>query len=125
MTEVDDEAPKARGWRRVRQLQLAAERELEELKAGLIGCLGREPTAVDTVAIEALAAATVSARKARARGKSDREDLRLMAQLLRATGLKPPPPTAAAPPTIAERLAQRGYAPPTLDTNVDDGGDDE
>src|SRR5437016_2333334 len=66
--------PGVRGRERMAQLaaQKAAERELEELKTALVDCLGREATAVDIVAIEALASATVSARKQRARGKSDR-----------------------------------------------------
>jgi ParB-like chromosome segregation protein Spo0J len=95
---MSDDKPLSRGWRRVRELKTSAERELEELKTALVGCLGREPSAVDEVAIEALASATMSARKQRARGKSDREDLRLVAQLLRASGLKPAPLTAAADP---------------------------
>jgi hypothetical protein len=127
MTDVDDETPKSRGWRRAKELQKEAEIEFAELRTALVGCLGREPSAVDIVAIEALTSATISARRQRARGKPDREDLRLVAQLLRATGLKPPPPTAAAPPTIQQLLAQRGYAPPQASPTIDpddDGGDE-
>jgi hypothetical protein len=103
---MPDDKPLARGWRRAQELKAAAERELEELKAALVDCLGREATAVDVVAIEALASATVSARKQRARGKNDREDLRLVAQLLRATGLRPAPAAAPAPPSLEATLAE-------------------
>jgi hypothetical protein len=104
----DDKSPPplSRGWKRVREIKSAAERELNGLKAALIDCLGREATAVDVVAIEALASATVSARKQRARGKSDREDLRLVAQLLRATGLRPAPAAAPAPLSLEATLAE-------------------
>jgi hypothetical protein len=103
---MSDDKPKSRGWRRVQELKTEAGRELEELKTALVDCLGREPTAVDIIAIEALASAFMSARKQRARGKPDREDLRLVAQLLRATGLKPPPPSAPAPPSLDATLAE-------------------
>jgi hypothetical protein len=119
----DEDKPLSRGWRRANELKQASERELEELKAGLLDCLGREASAVDIVAIEALASATMSARKQRARGKSDREDLRLVAQLLRATGLKPPQPTAGAPMTLQAQLAARGFALPADDD--DDEIDDD
>jgi hypothetical protein len=61
----DDDKPKSRGWRRAQELKKAAELELEGLKTALVDCLGREATAVDVVAIEALASATVSARRQR------------------------------------------------------------
>ena len=102
----DEKKPLSRGWKRAREIKSAADRELDQLKADLIACLGREPSAVDIVAIEALASATVSARKQRARGKSDREDLRLVTQLLRATGLRPAPAAAPAPPSLEATLAE-------------------
>ena len=103
---MSDDKPLSRGWRRANELKQASERELEGLKSGLLDCLGREASAVDIVAIEALASATMSARKQRARGKSDREDLRLVAQLLRATGLRPAPAAAAAPLSLEDTLAE-------------------
>jgi hypothetical protein len=103
---MSEDKPLSRGWRRAQELKQAAGRELEQLKAALIDCLGREATAVDVIAIEALASATVSARRQRARGKNDREDLRLVAQLLRATGLRPAPAGPAATPSLEDTLAE-------------------
>jgi hypothetical protein len=40
------------------------------------------------------------------------EQLRLIAQLLRTTGIKPRQPEQSKPPSIAEQLAARGYLPP-------------
>jgi hypothetical protein len=62
----------------------------------LLAGLGREAAAVDIVAIEALSSATINARRKRAAGRNDSAELKLIALLLRATGLKPPPPTAPA-----------------------------
>jgi hypothetical protein len=64
--------------------------------AFLLAGLGREAAAVDIVAIEALSSATINAHRKRAAGRNDSAELKLIAQLLRATGLKPPPPTAPA-----------------------------
>jgi hypothetical protein len=106
---------------RARQKQLAAQAEAErrELEAGLLRDLGRPAATVDIIAIETLAAAIVRARALRRQGKSDAEATRMVAQLLRATGLKPSPATPPAPLTLQQQLAARGYATPPTRTEAD------
>jgi hypothetical protein len=84
----------ATGRRRALELARESETERQSLAAELLAALNRDATAVDCVAVEALSAATIRARRLRAAGRNDREELRLVVQLLRATGLKPPPPAA-------------------------------
>jgi hypothetical protein len=86
-----------RGWARMRELAAQAEIERREIEAGLLADLGRPATTVDRIAIEALSAAMVRARKLRAMGKSDSEATKLVTQLLRATGIKPAAPAAPQP----------------------------
>jgi hypothetical protein len=70
--------------------------DLSASEAGLLADLGRPPTAVDRIAIETLSTAMVRARRLRATGKNDVEQTRLIAQLLKATGIKSAPATGPA-----------------------------
>ena len=92
----DKKPPLSRGWKRAKELQRETEREFDELKTALVACLGRDPTAVDIVAVEVLVASVISARRLRAQGKNDADERKTVLQAIRATGLKPPPPTAPA-----------------------------
>jgi hypothetical protein len=84
--------PLKRGWARARELSIAAEAERKAIEEGLFASLGRTPTAVDVIAIETLSSAFLGARRKRAAGRNDLESLKLITQLLRATGLRPAPP---------------------------------
>lgn len=88
----------------------------QELEAELISDLGRKPTALDRIAIESIASAAVQARRKRASGQDDLEQQRLIAQLLRATGLRPDKPVATKVEDFSEEM-QRLAMP--------QGGDDE
>jgi hypothetical protein len=103
----DQDVPKARGKKRMRQLVPAYERDRAALQAALLSDLGREPTTIDRVAAEALSAALISSRRKRAAGRHDLEALKLVTQLLRATGMKPAPGTGPAVPSIQDYLAAR------------------
>jgi hypothetical protein len=87
----NDQPRLSRGWRRMQEIAHKSEAERRVIEAGLLADLGRPPTAVDRIAIETLSAAMVRARRLRATGKNDAEQTRLIAQLFRATGIKPSP----------------------------------
>jgi hypothetical protein len=76
--------------------ELAAEAAAERapLEAALIAGLGREPAALDIIAVETLAATVVRARRLRAAGRNDAEERKTLVQIIRATGLRPSPPAA-------------------------------
>jgi hypothetical protein len=84
----------ARGWKRMRQIRAADEAERKALADQLAAGVGRPVTAIDQVAITAIAATTVRADRLRLIGKSDLEERRLLAQLLRTSGIRPAPPAA-------------------------------
>jgi hypothetical protein len=63
------------------------------LKADLIAGLGREPTAIDRISIDTLVATVIRAARLRTQGKNDHEERKLVSQLIRATGLRPAPPS--------------------------------
>ncbi len=115
--------PLSRGGKRMRELAVGYESTRLALEANILSEMGRAPLTLDRVAAEALSSAVIGARRKRAAGQHDFEQLKLVAQLMRASGLRPGPASAAPPLTIAQQLALRGYAPPTTDTN-DDGGDE-
>jgi hypothetical protein len=98
VTEYDDVAPK-RGAARMRQLATEDRAKREELEAELITGLGRSPAAIDRLAITTLAATAVRAERLRQAGKNDAEERRLVAQLIRTTGLRPAPASAPVAPT--------------------------
>jgi hypothetical protein len=75
-------------------LRAARDDQRKDLVAALLAGLGREPTGVDRVSAEALASAMVNLRRKQALGVDDTEELKMVTQLLRATGLTPPPPAA-------------------------------
>ena len=78
----NDQPRLSRGWRRMQEIAQESEAERRVIEAGLLVDLGRPPNAVDRIAIETLSAAMVRARRLRAMGKSDTEQMRLIAQLL-------------------------------------------
>jgi hypothetical protein len=101
----NQDPPKARGKKRMGQLVPAYEKDRAALQEALLGDLGREPTTIDRVAAEALSSALIGSRRKRAAGRSDVEMLKLVTQLLRATGMKPAPGTGPAAPSIADYIA--------------------
>jgi hypothetical protein len=76
---------------RRRQLQLARESEAERraLADRIAAALGRPLTAIDEVAISAIAATSIRADRLRATGRSDHAERQLLTQMFRATGLRP------------------------------------
>jgi|GEM_PF-6459264 len=102
---MEDGKPAKRGWARARELDKAAERDRKDLVTTLLASLGRVPSAVDIIAVESLSAAFITARRKRAAGRSDTEALKLVCQLLRATGLRPAPPATPAGPSLDATLA--------------------
>jgi hypothetical protein len=100
MPENDNEnplPPMKRGGARMKELAAETAVERAALEAELIAELGRPATALDRIAIESIASAAVRARRLRASGRDDLEQQRLIAQLLRATGLKPDKPVPQKP----------------------------
>ena len=117
MPEIDDDkSRRSRGWKRMRELDQQETADRLALEAELVADLGRRPTALDRIAIEFIASAAVKARRLRAAGKDDVEQQRLIAQLLRATGLKPDKPVSAKQEDFSDQM-QRLAMP--------QGGDDE
>jgi hypothetical protein len=78
----NDQPRLSRGWHRMQEIARESEAERRVIEAGLLVDLGRAATAVDRIAIETLSAAMVRARRLRATGKNDTEQMRLIAQLL-------------------------------------------
>lgn len=128
---VNDEPQRKRG--KARMLELAATNEAvrAQLEAEILAEIGNGmPTVLHRVAAEAMAAAIISGRKLRAKGASDADAVRQIAQIARAFGLKPAPNQPAAPLTIADQLRLRGYTPPVPASappasTTDDEDDDE
>ena len=85
----------AQGRRSV--LQLAAEAERKALVAELLAGLGRPARAIDRVAIGALSAAMIQSRRLRRQGRNGSEERRLIAQMMRTTGIKPDKPVPSKP----------------------------
>jgi hypothetical protein len=112
--------PLARGGRRMRELATVYESSRLELEADILREIGRAPTTLDRVAVEALSSAVIGARRKRAAGQHDSEQLKLVAQLMRASGLRPGPASAPTPLTIAQQLALRGYQPPASEQDESD-----
>ncbi|WP_143199513.1 hypothetical protein [Bradyrhizobium sp. NAS80.1] len=94
---------------RARRRELAAEAEAErrEIEAGLLRDLGRPATATDLIAIETISATAVRARRLRADGRNDEAERKLVAQLMRASGLKPEPAAPAAKPDKIAALREK------------------
>jgi hypothetical protein len=97
------DAQRRRGQARMQELAAEAETERQALADEIIAGLGRPATALDRIAIESIVSAAVSARQLRAQGRNDLEQQRLIAQLLRATGLRPHKP---APPKQEDFTAE-------------------
>ncbi len=111
-------------------IELAREAAAERapLEAALLAGLGREPAALDIIAVETLAATVVRARRLRADGRSDADERKTIVQVIRATGLRPAPAAPTAPPTLQAQLAARPFVPPADDddeTDVIDNADIE
>ena len=77
-----DQPRLSRGWRRMQEIAHESEAERRLIEAGLLADLGRRATAIDRIAIETLSAAMVRARRLRAMGRNDTDQMRLIAQLL-------------------------------------------
>lgn len=98
------------GRSRRRQLAIEAEAERRVIEAELLRDLNRPPTASDRIAIETISATTIRARRLRADGRSDAEERKLIAQLMRASGLKPQP-IVPPPPEDFDAEMQRLASP--------------
>jgi hypothetical protein len=120
-----EKTPLARGQKRMLELAVIAEAERVKLESAILAEIGRPASTLDKIAAETLSASVVRARRLRALGKSDSEERKTILQAVRATGLRSAAPTAPAPPTIAELLAQRGYSPPSPLPSIDTDGGDE
>jgi hypothetical protein len=121
MPDLDDDQPrKKRGWARVRELDARDAIDRQTLETELFANLGRPPVAIDRIAVETLAASVIRARRLRAVGKNDAEERKTILQAIRATGIRPPPAAAGAPPTLEAQLSALGYAPPDSDDEPDD-----
>jgi hypothetical protein len=81
-TTKNDQPRLSRGWRRMQEIAHELEAERRVIEAGLLVDLGRPANAIDRIAIETLSAALVRARRLRAMGKNDTDQMRLIAQLL-------------------------------------------
>jgi hypothetical protein len=95
------------GSKRMKELAAIAAVERDALVLEILAGLGRPATAIDRIAAESIAAASLRARDLRAQGRDDLEQQRMIAQLLRATGLKPDKKAPPAPPTMQELLDAR------------------
>ena len=102
----NEKPPRSRGSKRMAELAGMAEVERSKLEAAILSEVGREPSALDRVAAEALSSAMIGSRRKRAKGQSDNESLKLIAQLARAFGLKPAPAGPPAPPNLDDYLAR-------------------
>jgi hypothetical protein len=115
MTEdMTPQKPRRRGGggsKRMRELASKAAVERDALVLEILSGLGRPPSALDKIAAESIAAASLRARDLRAMGRDDLEQQKMIAQLLRATGLKPDKKAPPAPPTMEELLAARKGTP--------------
>jgi hypothetical protein len=87
--------PLLRGAARMKEIAAEAEIERNALVAEILSDLGRPATALDRIAAQSIASAHIKACRLRALGRDDLDQQRLIAQLVRATGLKPDKP---APP---------------------------
>jgi len=106
MPDNDDQQPPNEGKKtprkrrggggKARMTKLAAQTKAERgaLAAEMISDLGRPATAIDRVVIESIASAAVRGRQLRDKGHDDVEEVRMIAQLLRASGLKPEKPVS-------------------------------
>jgi len=109
-------APKVRGKRRMKELSGTYDSARAQLEADILSDLGREPSAIDRIAAETLAASVIRARRLRATGKSDADERKTVVQVIRATGLRPAPVQAAEPPNPYAML---------FDTDDDEAADGE
>jgi hypothetical protein len=93
MPEDDKDKPrKKRGWARAVELRAVRDDERKQLEASILANLGRDPIGVDRISAEAVASAVINMRRKQAAGQDDSGELRLLAQVLRATGLTSLPP---------------------------------
>lgn len=100
MLDSDDNRPRRkRGWARMRELDAQDAAERQALEAELLACLGRDPGAIDRIAVETLVASVIRARRLRLAGKNDTEERRIILQSIRATGIKPAPAELPEPPS--------------------------
>ncbi|WP_439400161.1 hypothetical protein ACRQ5Q_41950 (plasmid) [Bradyrhizobium sp. PMVTL-01] len=84
-----------RDWSRWKELLAMRAAQREQIVAGLLAGLGREPGEADRVAANTIAAMQGEAERLETLGKSALEQRRIVAQLLRQSGFKPAPTTPA------------------------------
>lgn len=128
VVNADTKSPsrKARGKKRMGELAASNEAVRAQLEADILEEIGGgTPRVLHRVAAEAMAAAIVSGRKLRAKGQSDADAVRQIAQIARAFNLKPAPVAPAAPLSLADQLAARGYQPPAGPITDPDDDEDE
>jgi hypothetical protein len=99
------------GSKRMKELAAIAAVERDALVLEILSGLGRPAGALDKIAAESIAAASLRARDLRAQGRDDLEQQKMIAQLLRATGLKPDKKATPKAPTMEELLAARKGTP--------------
>jgi hypothetical protein len=123
MTDFDSDEPpsRRRGWARMKQLAAEADAERQALAEEIIAGLGRPAGALDRIAIESIAAAAVRARQLRAQGRDDLEQQRLIAQLLRATGLRPDKAVPPKQEDFASEMMRLATPSPTSNSTNTDG----
>jgi hypothetical protein len=111
MTEdMTPQKPRRRGGggsKRMKELASKAAVERDALVLEILAGLGRPASALDKIAAESIAAASLRARDLRSQGRDDLEQQKMIAQLLRATGLKPDKKAPPAPLTMEQMLAAR------------------
>lgn len=112
----------ARG--RARMRELAAENEIERkaVEVELLASLGRAVTPLDRIAAESISAAVVRGRRLREHGRDDTAQRQQVAQLMRASGLKPQPIEASKP--VFDFVAAAEAAAAARGTVSDDEGDE-
>lgn len=96
LVNADTKPP--RGKRRMKQLAKINETVRLQLESEILTEIGGGmPTVLHRVAAEAMAAAIITGRKLRAKGQSDADAVRQIAQIARAFNLRPAPNAPAAP----------------------------
>jgi hypothetical protein len=77
------------GFARMKEIAQSHRVEIERIAADLLSTLDRTPTAIDEIAAEALASATVRSRHLRSTGRDDHAERREIATLLRDGPFRP------------------------------------
>jgi hypothetical protein len=102
-TTAPDDGRLARGRARMREIAHEDKAACRELLDRLVGDLGRPATQLELYTLEQIAARMVRSRRLRSLGRDDREEARLIAQLLRAAGIRQVKPAEPPVPSPLER----------------------